>query len=494
MRALTSLDSMFLATEDGRTVANVSSLAVLDHADSSGKALTRRDIQELFAERLHLLPPLRWRLVDVPLGLGHPRWADCGGDVDLDFHVRETAVVSPGDQHALETLVARLSAHPMDRSRPLWEVHLIHGLQDGKVALLTKLHHAAVDGMSGGEVLNVLFDMTPEGRDPMPTPGLPRERDPGQLAMLARTVADLPRRQWSTATAARNTLTNLDHFAPLRSVPGVGTLGRVLRRMAKPTAGPSVLDTALPRSPRMPFNGKITPHRRVALTRLSLDTVKDIKNHYEATVNDVVVALCAGALRRWLTGHAALPEQPLVAAIPISMRSQAELGAFGNRVGTLLTALPTDECDPVVRLRKCRAGLRAAKERNEAVPASLMRDANDLIPPILFGPAIRMMTGIAASDALTPVANVVISNVPGPRIPLYCKGRQIREHYPVSTISDSLGLNVTVFSYTDRLEIGLVADRASVVDAPGLAAAFGEELDLLKQSMQEQSDSEGPTK
>lgn len=162
MRALTSLDSMFIAAEDGRTVANVSSLAILDSADVNENRLTRSDIQELVAQRLHLLPPLRWRLVDVPLGLGHPSWVDCGNDIDLDYHVRETALPAPGGQDVLESLVARLSAHPMDRSRPLWEVYLIHGLRDDRVALLTKLHHAAVDGLSGGEVLNVLFDATAE--------------------------------------------------------------------------------------------------------------------------------------------------------------------------------------------------------------------------------------------------------------------------------------------------------------------------------------------
>jgi diacylglycerol O-acyltransferase len=185
MHALTSLDSMFLASEDGRTVANVCSLAIMDSVDAAGKRLTRSDIQELIAERLHLLPPLRWRLAAVPLGLGHPWWVDCGSDIDLDFHVRETAVVSPGDRNALEVPAARLSAHPMDRSKPLWEMYLIHGLRNDRVALLTKLHHAAVDGLSGGEVLNVVFDAAAEGRDMGPAPGRPRERQPGQFGHIS---------------------------------------------------------------------------------------------------------------------------------------------------------------------------------------------------------------------------------------------------------------------------------------------------------------------
>jgi WS/DGAT/MGAT family acyltransferase len=477
MRALTSLDSMFLATEDGRTNANVSSLAIMDRCNAEGNPLTRSDIQDLFAERLHLLPPLRWRLVDVPLGLGHPWWVDQSADVDLDFHIRETTMDSPGDHAALEVLAARLSARPMDRSRPLWEVYLIHGLQQDRVAVLTKLHHATVDGLSGGEVLDVLFDATPQGRDLTPQLGCPPEQQPGRLAMLTRTATELPRRQHNTVAAAARALAHLDQIATLRPVRGLGIVGRTIRRV---TGARPVLDTTVPAAPRLRFNGRITARRRVALTSLSLDDVKEIKNHHGATVNDVVVALCAGALRRWLTDQGALPDRALVAAIPVSVRAQDEFGTYGNKIGTMMVTVPTDEADPEVRLRQCHTGLRTAKERHHATPASLMCDANDLIPPVLFAPAVRATTGAAASNALRPAANLVISNVPGSRTPLYCTGRRIREHYPVSMISDSLGLNLTVFSYTDRLEIGLVGDRDSVSDLPGLADAFGKELLDLK--------------
>lgn len=482
MRALTSLDSMFLAAEDGRTVTNVSSLAIIDRVDASGQPLTRADLQDLLAERLHLLPPLRWRLATVPLGLGHPWWVQ--GEVDLDFHVRETAVVAPGDQAALETLVARLSAHPLDRSRPLWEMYLIQGLADDKVAVLTKLHHAAVDGLSGGEVLNVIFDSTPQGREFAPAPRYRPQREPGQLAMLARTVVGMPRRQARLAIAAGRTLTHLDQIATLRSIPGIGTIGRAIRRGAAPIgSGAPVAGSATVTAPRLRINGTISPHRRVALTSLPFDDIKAIKTHFDATVNDVVVALCAGAVRRWLADHDELPDQPLVAAIPVSVRTEAELGTYGNKVGTMLAALPTDEADPVIRLQRCRTELRAAKRRHETVPASLMDDAVDLVPPVLFGRAMRAMTAAAAHDALAPAANIVISNVPGARTPLYLAGRQVREHYPVSAISDSLALNVTVFSYTDRLEIGLVGDRYLVADLPALADAFGEELAVLKRTL-----------
>jgi diacylglycerol O-acyltransferase / wax synthase len=478
MRALTSLDTFFLAVEDGRTILNVSSLAILDRFDADGNTLTLKGVQDMIAERLHLLPTFRWQLANVPLDLGHPWWVE--GDVDLDFHVRELSLVAPADRAALETQVARLAAHPMDRSRPLWEVYLIHGLQNNQVGLLTKMHHAAVDGVSGAEVMGVLLDGSPDGREIPPAPRYRAERTPSQLGMLARAVGDMPRQPLRMAKAARRTLLNLDQVATLRSVPGIATVGRRVRSAVRiPMRDGAVLEPPAVTAPRLRFNGKITPHRQLALTTLSLDEMKQIKRRFDATVNDVVVAVCAGALRRWLADRDELPDEPLVAAVPVSVRTAEQRGTFGNAVGTMVVPIPTDEADPVLRLRRCQQELRAAKERHGAVPASLMRDANDLVPPVLFGRAMRAVTTIASMRALAPAANVVISNVPGSPSPLYCAGHLVLEHYPVSTISDSLGLNVTIFSYRDRLDIGVVGDREIVDDLHGLAEAFSTELDLL---------------
>ncbi|GAB93407.1 WS/DGAT/MGAT family O-acyltransferase [Gordonia rhizosphera] len=478
MRSLTSLDAFFLAAEDGRSTANVSSLSILSATGPDGTRLTRTDIQDLIAERLHLLPPLRWRLAEVPFGLGHPYWVD--GDVDLDFHVRELAVVAPGDQAALESQVARLSAHPMDRSRPLWEIHLIHGLVGDKVALLIKLHHAAVDGMSAAEIMTVLFDDTAAGRAIAPAPRPRAERAPGQLELLARGIAATPQRQLNAIGAAGRTLTNLDHVATLRSIPGIRPIGSMLRNVsllgrASGTTAPAPSITA----PRLHINGRITPHRNVALTSLPLDEITQIRRDLDYTVNDVVMALCAGAIRRWLDGRGELPDQPLVAAVPVSVRTAKESGRYGNKVGTMIAELPTDEASTLLRLKRCRQGMQDAKQRNDTVPASLMRDANDLVPPVVFGPAMRMVTRMASSEAFAPAANVLISNVPGPRSGIYLAGHPVHEQYPVSTISDSLALNITVYSYRDRLHIGLVGDRKIVDDLPGLAVAFGEELQSM---------------
>ncbi|MGV9711658.1 WS/DGAT/MGAT family O-acyltransferase [Gordonia sp. NPDC003424] len=481
MRALTSLDTFFLAGEDGRTVTNVSSLAILDKYGPDGEQLTRKKLQDLIGERLHLLPPLRWRLAQVPFNVGHPYWID--GEVDLDFHVRELALVAPGDLRALETQVARLSEHPMDRSHPLWEVYLIHGLQGDRVAVLTKLHHAAVDGMSGAEVMNILLDGSPEGREIAPAPRYRPEQQPGQLGMLARGLAALPGQQLNLAGAAGRTLTNLDHVAVLRSIPGIRPVGRAVRGATRfYRGGGNAPDAPSATAPRLRINGRISPHRQLALVSLPLDDVKALKEHFHTTVNDVVVALCAGALRRWLIDLGELPDEPLVGMVPISVRTKKEFGTFGNKVSSMVAELPTDEPNPIVRLRRCRESLRDAKGSMDAVPASLMRDANDLVPPILFGRAMSMVTALASSEALAPAANLVISNVPGSRLPLYCAGHMVREHYPVSAISDSLALNVTVFSYRDRLEIGLVGDRMLVENLQGLAAAFPDELKLLNEA------------
>lgn len=479
MRALTSLDTFFLAAEDGRTVTNLASLVILDRPADDAKPLTRDDLAEHVADRLHLLPPLRWRLAEVPFGLGHPYWVD--GDVDLDFHIRELALVAPGDRAAIETQVARLSAHPMDRSRPLWEMYLIHGLADGAVAVLTKLHHAAVDGISAADVMGVLLDDSPAGRTIAPAPRHRAEQEPTQLGMLARGIVAEPRRQLNAVGAAGRTVTNLDHVAVLRSIPGIRPVGRMVRGIARfgriepvAPAAPSVT------APRLRLNGKITSHRHVALTSVRLEDIKELKRALDCTINDVVIALSTGAVRRWLERLGALPDQPLVAAVPVSVRTDNEAGKYGNSVASMVTALPTDEPNPLVRLRRCRRGMLEAKHLHNTVPTTLMRDVNDLVPPMVFGRATRAVTRLASNASFAPAANLVISNVPGPRNQLFLAGRAVRENYPISTISDSLGLNITVFSYFDRLQIGLVGDREIVDDLDELACAFHAELQLMQ--------------
>ena len=475
MRRLTSLDAFFLATEDERTVANVSALVVLERKRANGRRLTRHVVKSLFAERLHLLPPLRWQVADVPFGMAHPSWID--GPVDLDFHVREFALAAPGDDACLAEQVARLAAEPMSRSRPLWEAYLIHGLSGDRVALLIKLHHAAVDGVSGGEILGTLLDESPQGREIAPTPPRQNESVPNRLEMLVRGLADVPRQQLAAALAARPALTHLDKVATIRSLPGVSEIAGLAGRFSLGNRTESAASPAMV-APRTAFNDRITPERGLALTTLPLPEVLQLKEAHGATVNDIVVALCAGALRTWLAAKDELPDERLLAMVPVSVRTPAERGTFGNKVGTMVVPLPTDEADPVSRIRACRNSLLQAKKQHAAQPRNLMQHANDLVPPVLFGPAMRTVLRLASSTALNPAANVIISNVPGPRTPRYFAGAHVLANYPVSTIVDGMALNITLFSYLDSLHIGLTADSNLVPDLDRLARALVDELGL----------------
>lgn len=475
MRRLTSLDAFFLATEDVRTVANVSALVILERKRANGRRLTRHAVKSLFAQRLHLLPPLRWQLAEVPLGVAHPSWVD--GEVDLDYHVREFALASPGDDAALAEQVARLAAEPMSRSRPLWEAYLIHGLSDDRIALLIKLHHAAVDGVSGGEILRTLLDESPHGRDVSPAQARRTESVPNRLGMLARGLADVPRQQLAAVGAAGPAFTHLDKVATIRSLPGVPEIAGLFGRLS-PGSRPESSESAAMVAPRTAFNNRITPNRSLALVSLPLPEVLHLKKAHGATVNDIVVALCAGALRTWLAAKDELPNERLLAMVPVSVRTPAERGTFGNKVATMVVPLPTDEADPVGRIAACRDSLLNAKEQQKSQPRNLMQHANDLVPPVLFGRAMRTVLRLASSRRLNPAANVIISNVPGPPTPLYCAGARVLANYPVSTIVDGMALNITLFSYLDNLHVGLTVDSHLVPDVDLLARALVDELDV----------------
>jgi diacylglycerol O-acyltransferase / wax synthase len=475
MRRLTSLDAFFLATEDESTVANVSALAILERKRANGRRLTRHAVKSLFAQRLHLLPPLRWQLAEVPLGVAHPSWVD--GPVDLDFHVREFALAAPGDDAALAEQVARLAAEPMNRSRPLWEAYLIHGLSGDRVALLIKLHHAAVDGVSGGEILGTLLDESPHGREIAPASAPQTEPVPNRLGMLVRGLADVPRQQLAAVGAARPALAHLDKVATIRSLPGVGEIAGLVGRFSPGTRAESAASPAMV-APRTAFNARITPNRSLALTTLALPEVLQLKEAHRATVNDIVVALCAGALRTWLAAKEELPNERLLAMVPVSVRTPAERSTFGNKVSAMVVPLPTDEADSTGRIRACRDSLQQAKQQQQAQPPNLMQHANDLVPPVLFAPAMRTVLRLASSTRLSPAANVIISNVPGPRTPLYCAGARVLANYPVSTIVDGMALNITLFSYLDTLHIGVTADPELVPDVDLLAQALVNELEL----------------
>jgi diacylglycerol O-acyltransferase / wax synthase len=479
MRQLTSLDAQFLNLESPRMYGHVGSYAVYDPSTSSGGELRIEDICRMVGRRLHLLPPFRQRLVQAPLGLELPYWVE-DQDFDLDFHIRESAVPPPGtDKQAAET-VARIFARPLDRSRPLWELYLIHGLEGGRVALLTKVHHSVFDGVSGNEILSILLDSSPDGNEiPPPERVWDGERVPGELEMLGRGVLGFALQPLRSLRALPTALPNAPALPGLPAIPGVPTLARALTRVRRAVGGDDggVLEFTTARPPRTSFNGRISAHRRFSLGSLSLDKVKALKNELGITVNDVVVALCTTAVREWLIERDELPEEPLVAAVPMSVRSEEEKGTFGNRISLMTVPIPTNEPDPRERLMRTHELLKAAKERHRALPADLLTDVTGFIPPAVAGLAARRVVDILTR--LNPPVNLVISNVPGPRESLYCAGAELQALYPVSVVMDGVGLNITVMSYRDHLDFGIVADREQVDDVWSLMERAGSALDEL---------------
>jgi diacylglycerol O-acyltransferase len=476
MRQLTTLDAQFLAVESARTYGHVGSLAVYDPSTAPGGTFEIADLCRLVGERIHLLPPLTWRLARVPFGMDLPYWTE-DPDFDLDFHIRESAVPPPGDDRRVAETVGRIFARPLDRGRPLWEIYLIHGLPDGHVALLTKIHHAVVDGVSGNEILTVLLDPSPEGRElPPPDRAPSARRMPGDLEMLGRGVLGMPRQPLRALRSIPTTLPNVTELPGVNAMPGGPTVSRAVGRVRSAIArsDPAVLEATTARPPRTPFNGPISAHRRFAFGQLSLDAVKALKGTLGLTVNDVVVALCAGAVRQWLLDRDALPGDPLVAMVPMSVRTEEQRGTFGNRVSMMIVPIPTDEPDPARRLQRTHELLISAKERHKALPADLLTDATAFIPPAVAALAARTTMQIVSRTR--PPVNLVISNVPGPRNPLFLAGAQLQAAYPVSVVVDGVGLNITVMSYRDHLDFGIVADREQVDDVWSMLEGLRTEL------------------
>ncbi|MGH2901550.1 MAG: WS/DGAT/MGAT family O-acyltransferase [Solirubrobacteraceae bacterium] len=479
MRQLTSLDAQFLALETRRQTGHVGSVAILDPATTPSGTITIADIEALITERLPLLPPLRWRLLEVPLGLDYPYWVD-DEDFDLHFHVRELGLAAPGTDEQLAEQVARIVSRPLDRGRPLWELYLISGLQSGHVALFTKIHHAVIDGMSGAEILGLLLDLTPEGRViETPGPWGDNEAVPSDLGMLLRGVAGAARYPLRALQSLPAALPNLEE-TQFKTIPGAAALGRLVTRAQQAiTRAEGVVERTALVAPKTTFSGRVSAHRRFTFGQLSLADVKAVKNAHGCTVNDVIVSICAGTVRRWLAAHDELPGEPLVAQIPISVRTEEQIGTYGNRIMLMAAPLHTEVDDPVERLHRTHESLGDMKDRHRALPASLLADANHFIPPAVFSRAARLTFGIATSGRGRPVWNLVISNVPGPQFPLYCAGAKLVANYPVSVITHGMGLNITVMSYMGHLDFGIVADREQMPDVALLMGWLGEELALL---------------
>ncbi len=472
MRQLTSLDAQFLALENARQTGHVGSLAMLDATTAPGGSFGCGEVTQLISERGSQLPPLRWRLAEVPLGLDHPYWVE-EAEIDLGYHVREMALASPGNDQQLADQVARIMARPLDRARPLWELYVIEGHESGLVAVLTKIHHAVIDGLSGAEIMALLLDLTPEGREVAPPEEDLADPSPSTGQMLGLGLLGLPRYPLRMLKALPKAIPNLDQTA-FGVFPGMGTVSRVAAKFVRDGVDrPDLV------APKTKFSGRISPHRRFAFGRIELEAVKAAKNKHGTTVNDVVVSVCAGAVRRWLIAHDDLPEAPLVAQVPVSVRTGDEFGTFGNRILLMAAPLYTDIEDPVERLQRTHEALADMKERRGALPAMLLRDANNFIPPAVFARAARLTFAYSTSRQGRSAWNLVISNVPGPQFPLYMAGAKLVANYPVSVILDGMGLNITVMSYMGHMDFGIVADRDQMPDVDVLLDYMHEELAAL---------------
>lgn len=463
--------------ESRTTYGHIGSVITLDAANAS-EPLTLERLTRHVESRLHLLPPYRRRLLRVPLDMDQPYWIDDSG-FDIEFHVRELALPKPGKDAQLADQVARLHARPLDRSRPLWETYLVHGLSGGRLAVYTKIHHAAIDGVSGNEILSALLDTTPEGRDVGNPPAWEPQSRPSTAELVARGLISLstqPVRGVRFATALARSLPGLVK-APGR--PRVPVLDRLVLDQVAPREGDEVLQRSGLRAPRTPFNRNITSHRRWAFASLSLDDVRTVRRGYPGmTVNDVVMAMCAGALRRYLLDHDALPAEPLVAGVPVSVRTEEQSSALGNRVSTMFAPLPTNVDDPERRLYLSHEAMRAAKEQHQALPADLLADVTQFAMPAVAGRAAQLAARLRLVERVNPF-NLIISNVPGPNQRLYLAGTPLLATYPVSAIADGQGLNITLLGYLGQLHFGVLACRELVPDVDRIVDYLADELATL---------------
>ncbi len=490
MKQLTGLDASFLHIETGTAYGHVSSLSVYATPDDPAfdpHAVFRAQLES----KLPALEPFRRRLVEVPFGLDRPYWIN-DPDFDIDRHINHVAIPEVGGQDYVEDLIARLIAKPMDRSRPLWEVYVIEGLPDGDFGVFTKVHHATIDGAAGAEMLATILapvdaDLVDDWKP---------EQEPSPSDLLAKTAVELAR---SPAKAIRLQVRALSELGRITESRGFEELANQIRRGVPGPAGavvrrflgdPRPVDQDKPPllpslgGPRTPFNATITGDRVFAYRSAPLEHIKQLKTATGATVNDVVMAVCSGALRRYLLEHDALPERDLIAMVPVSLRTGEETEKWSNRVSAIFADLPTTLAEPAARLAAVHQSMVDAKGQFDLMPADALTEMSDLAPPALATRAARLATRVRIADRTNPPANLVISNVPGPRSPLDLAGQaRLKHYYPISTIVDGQGLNVTVQSYVDVLDFGLVACRSLVPDVGVLADYCVEEIGLMADAL-----------
>jgi WS/DGAT/MGAT family acyltransferase len=462
MERLTGLDAAFLSLETPSNHMHLILVAVLDPTGVPG-GFTAATMKRLIEQRIDTLPPFRRRIVRVPFGLHHPLWIEDPG-FDLDFHVRQVAVPAPGGEHELAAFVGEVAGWPLDRERPLWQMWVVEGLEHGHVALVAKVHHAAVDGASGVEVLASLVDL-----EPIPVPETVEsdvevweaDRVPSDVEMIGASMVSIARQ-------------------PMRMAKATVHLGKSLARLVTRIRNEDVHAGVPFTAPRLSWNVMITPHRQVAFSGMSLEDVKAVKDAFGATVNDVVLAVLSGAFRRYLEERDELPDRPLVAVIPTSVRAMDEK-QLGNRVSAMFTQLSTDLDDPLERLKAVQSTMTGAKQVHEDIGGNTLEEWAELAAPAMLARGARLYSQLRLADRHPPIHNLVVSNVPGPQFPLFMGGARIVDLYPMGPVFDGAGLNVTALSYQSRVDIGFMACREAVPDLWRLASEIPEALaELVK--------------
>jgi WS/DGAT/MGAT family acyltransferase len=452
MERLTGIDAGFLYMETPSQHMHTLKVAVLDPSTVPGGYSFER-VAEVLGERLHLLPAFRRRVVEVPLRLHHPVWVEDAG-FDLDAHLHRVVLAAPGDHEQLDDLMSDIVSRPLDRDRPLWELTVVEGLEQGHVAFVAKIHHCLADGVRAAELLVTVLD--PAGGEPtVRPPDVPWRGEPmpsrGRLVVdalldLARQVASLPGLLVRTARGLR---------------------AAVRTRRDRDVAPPVPFTT-----PNLRFNTALTPRRRYVTTSVSLPEVKAVKDALGVTVNDVVLALCAGALRSYLAEHGELPDRALMAGVPVSTRNTdggRDPSRSANNVSNLFTSLPVQLADPVARIQEIHETTRGAKEQLNALGADMLADWSELTPPVPFAAVVHLYSRLGLARHHRPPINLVVSNVPGPTEPLTIAGARLVAIYSMGPILENIGLNVTVWSYLDALNFGIVACDEQMPDLRALA-------------------------
>jgi len=467
MDQLSGLDASFLYLETGNMPMHIGSLAIYDQSTAPGGAVTFKDILRFFETRLHKARAFRQRIVTVPMSLDHPYWIE-DPDFDLEFHVRHIALPKPGDWRQLCIQAARLHARPLDTKRPLWEAYVIEGLDNvagipaGSFALLTKIHHAAIDGVSGAEMSAAIHDYSLDDTVEAPDSEWRPERFPTAMELLARTGVTTAKKPFEFASfVARNASTAWQF--------GRGLVSKELSLTTK--------------VPRTRFNGNVSPHRVFDGRSFSLDEIRAIKDRVEgATVNDVIVSVCGGALRKYLESKGELPEESLVAMAPVSARPEQMRKAAGNMVSTMSLPVRSDISDPLDRLRAVHEESEKAKRLTRTVGASLGTELAHFLPSTTTGLMATAYGRYGLAERLPPVFNTVITNVPGPNFPMYSMGSRMVTNFGLGPITHGVGLFQPVIGYNGQITISAISCREMMPDPGFYCDCLTETFEELKKA------------